>query len=47
LTPAVTVGAQALGGLFHNQVTCITPTQGVGRPPSSRSSILIAQEDAF
>ncbi|GIK74242.1 MAG: hypothetical protein BroJett021_32300 [Chloroflexota bacterium] len=47
LTPKVTVGVQARNGLFHNQVTCITPMQGFGRPPSSQSSILIAQKDAF
>lgn len=47
LTPKVTVGVQARNGLFHNQVTCITSMQGFGRPPSSQSSILIAQKDAF
>jgi subtilisin family serine protease len=47
LTPKVTVGVQARNGLFHNQVTCITPMQGFGGPPSSQSSILITQKDAF
>ncbi len=47
LTPQVTIGVQARNGLFHNQVVCITPTQRFSRPPSSQSSLLIAQEDMF
>lgn len=47
LTPKTTIAVQARNGLFHNQVTCVTPTHGSGLPPSNRSSILIAQEDVY
>ncbi|MFO7631065.1 MAG: S8 family serine peptidase, partial [Caldilinea sp.] len=47
LTPEVTVGVQAKSGLFHNQVTCITLTDGYGRPPHSETSILIKREDVY
>lgn len=47
LAPSVTVGMQARGGLFHNQVACATSTTGLGRPPHSESSILIKREDVF
>jgi len=47
LTPEVTVGVQARNGLFYNQATCITLSEGYGRPPHSQTSILIAREDVY
>lgn len=47
LTPEVTVGVQARDGLFSNQVTCITLSEGYGRPPHSRTSIFIQREDVY
>jgi thermitase len=47
LTPLVVAGVQARNGLFHNQVACITPTAGFGRPPHRELSILLKREDIF
>lgn len=47
LTPEVTIGVQARNGLFYNQATCITLSEGYGRPPHSQTSILIAREDVY
>lgn len=47
LTPEVTVGVQASKGLFHNQVSCVTLTDGYGLPPESQQSILFEREDIY
>lgn len=47
LTPRVVVGVQARAGLFRNQATCITTTQGYGRPPHDAESLLIKREEVF
>lgn len=47
LTPQVTVGVQARSGLFHNQVACVTPTAGYGRPPHAEQSVLIERGDVY
>ncbi len=47
LTPEVTVGVQANNGLFHNQVSCVTLTEGYGLPPASEQSILFEREDIY
>jgi len=47
LTPRVVVGVQARAGLFRNQATCITTTQGFGRPPHDAESILIKREEVY
>ncbi|MCB0055244.1 MAG: hypothetical protein KDE24_37465, partial [Caldilinea sp.] len=47
LTPEVTVGVQANNGLFHNQVSCVTLTDGFGLPPESHQSILFERGDIY
>lgn len=47
LTPEVTVGVQANKGLFRNQVSCVTLTEGYGLPPESLQSILFEREDIY
>lgn len=47
LTPEVTVGVQANKGLFHNEVSCVTLTEGYGLPPESQQSILFDREDIY
>lgn len=47
LTPEVTIGVQARNGLFYNQATCITLSEGYRRLPHSQTSILIAREDVY
>ncbi len=47
LTPEVTVGVQARKGLFRNQVTCITLTEGYGLPPEAQQSIFFEREDIY
>lgn len=47
LTPKVTVGVQTNKGLFHNQVSCVTLTEGYGLPPESQQSILFQHKDIY
>lgn len=47
LTPEVTVGVQANNGLFRNQVSCVTLTEGYGLPPESHQSILFERGDIY
>lgn len=47
LAPEVTVGVQARKGLFRNQVTCVTLTDGYGLPPEAQQSIFFERKDIY